>query len=181
MEDKADVGLGKPLRTGPWMKWPWLKLLLAASLALNLGGLGVVAGMMLRHGGPSSMGVQRDLGLGPLGYALNHQDWQVIRPQFLGLREQMKEEHRILRAEYDQILVLLRSPDLDTLAFQQAMGRVADLNTSRLQRVRDVIGEYVARMDAPKRAEFADRLEKTLTSKSGQRSKGSASDKKPHR
>lgn len=140
---------------------PWIKVVLALSLALNLGIAGMTAGAFLRHGGPPS--ADRDLGLGPLGDALTREDRKALRKAFVAAHPDLKKGAAALRADFDAVLAALRAQPFDPAALDAALATVALRNADRLETARGVIAGYLKAMPPEARAAFADRLEKTLS------------------
>ena len=154
----ADTKTTRP----PRMK-PWLRVLLFASLALNLAFAGIVAGTAFRHGGPDRDRSPRTDRVG-VAYirALSKDDRRAIRDAIraeLPDRDTLRSE---MRASLDAILQTLRADPFDpaTLAAQfEAQFLIgADIQGT----ARSLMLERVAAMTPEERRAFADRLEEEL-------------------
>ncbi|VDC31190.1 periplasmic heavy metal sensor [Pseudogemmobacter humi] len=139
----------------------WVKVLLAVSLALNLAVAGLAAGSWLGHekGGGTS---RRDSGLGPLASAMTREDWRAMRPAWVSRNPDLGRGAEALRAEYDPLLAALRAEPFEVEALHEALARISESNARRLSAAREVIGGYLAGLDAGPRAAYADRLEAAL-------------------
>ncbi len=150
-----------PASAPPAATRPWIKVLLAISLALNLGVAGLAAGAMLRsHDGPRG---EHDFGLGPIGDALTREDRKALRQAFVTAHPDLgRRGMAALRADFDPLLVALRADPFDPAALETALRVMADRNAERLETGRRVIADYLTAMSPAARAEFADRLEEVL-------------------
>lgn len=138
----------------------WVKVVLALSLALNLGIGGVVAGSFLRNGGPPK--VERDMGLGPLAEAMTREDWKAMRPAFLARHPDLKKGPDVLRADFDPVLAALRADPFDPAALDAALDVISTRNADRLASARVVIADYIKAMTPEARNAFAARLDEAL-------------------
>ncbi|AWD22838.1 periplasmic heavy metal sensor [Fuscovulum blasticum] len=145
-----------PVRTAGWVK-----LLLGVSLALNLAVAGLAAGAFLRDGGPPQRR-DRDLGFGPLGEALSHQDRKALRAEFLRSAPELVRGRAEMQADFAALVTVLRAPVLDPAALDSALATIANRNAEMLAKGREVIAGHLKAMSPEARAEFADRLEKAL-------------------
>ncbi|PTE13534.1 periplasmic heavy metal sensor [Pseudogemmobacter blasticus] len=145
-----------PVRTAGWVK-----LLLGVSLALNLAVAGLAAGAFLRDGGPPQRR-DRDLGFGPLGEALSHQDRKALRAEFLRSAPELVRGRAEMQADFTALVTVLRAPVLDPAALDSALATIANRNAEMLAKGREVIAGHLKAMSPEARAEFADRLEKAL-------------------
>jgi uncharacterized membrane protein len=137
-----------------------LKILLAASLALNVGIAGVVGGAMLRDGPP---GGGRDFGMGPLSDALSKDDRKALRKSFVDHHPDIRGDRREMRAEFDAVVVALRAEPFDPAALDQALAAVAGRNQALLDSGRLLVAERLKAMSPGDRAAFADRLEERIS------------------
>ncbi|MBE2274969.1 MAG: periplasmic heavy metal sensor [Rhodobacteraceae bacterium] len=150
-----------PASAAPAATRTWIKVLLALSLALNLGIAGLAAGALLRHhDGPRG---EHDYGLGPIGDALTREDRKALRQAFVSAHPDLgRRGLAALRADFDPLLVALRASPFDPAALDAALRAMADRNAERLETGRRVIADYLTAMSPTARAAFADRLESVL-------------------
>ncbi len=132
----------------------WMQILLAISLALNLGVAGMAAGSFLRTAGPA-----RDLGLGPLGDALSREDRRALRRAFVALHPELGRGAAALRGDFDPLLAALRADPFDPAALDAALEGIVMHNVGRMRSSRDLIAERLKAMTPQSRAAFAARLE----------------------
>ena len=137
-----------------------LKLLLAASLALNVGIAGVVGGAMLRDGPP---GGGKDFGMGPLSDALSKEDRKALRKSFVDHHPDMKGARREMQAEFVAVVAALRADPFEPGVLDQALEAIAVRNQTMLDSGRFLVAERLKAMSAPDRAAFADRLEERIS------------------
>lgn len=138
----------------------WVKVLLAVSLALNLGVAGLAAGALLRPDGlPRG---DRDFGLGPLGEALTREDRKALRKAFVAAHPDLDKGLAALRADFDAVIAALRADPFDPAALDAAFNTIAARNAERLETGRLLIADYLKTLPAEARADFADRLQKVL-------------------
>lgn len=137
----------------------WIRVALALSLALNLLVVGIAVGAMLRDG-PAPGG--RDFGLGPLSEALSREDRKALRAAFLDRHPDIRAERRAMRAQFDDLLAVLRADPFDPTALDAALEAIARRNADLLDTGRGLVAERLKAMDAGDRADFADRLERNL-------------------
>lgn len=154
MTDPATSQSAAPASAGRWTK-----ILLAASLALNLLVVGLAVGSVLRDGPPRG---GRDFGLGPISEALSHGDRKTLRRAFLERHPEARTDRREMRAEFDVLLAALRAEPFDPAALDQALQAVARRNADLLATGRELVAERLKAMDGAERADFADRLEDGL-------------------
>lgn len=147
---------------GPAPTRGWVKVVLAVSLALNLGVAGLAVGAFVKNGGPPPRHEDRDMGLGPLGDALDRSDRRALRRAFLESFPEFKAGRAAFRADFTALLAALRAEPFDSVALDAAVTVIADRNTERLATIRDIISDYLAQMTPETRTAFADRLEREL-------------------
>lgn len=145
---------------GPARTRGWVKVLLAVSLALNLGVAGLAAGAWLGH--EKGGGSRRDSGLGPLASAMTREDWRAMRPAWVSRNPDLGRGEAALRADYDPLLAALRTEPFEVAALHEALTRISESNARRLSAAREVIGGYLASLDEGARMAYADRLEAAL-------------------
>ncbi len=136
-------------------------------LALNLGVVGVVAGVALRHDGPGG-GFVRDLGFGPFSAALAPNDREALRAAFLAKVPEWRDMRRAMRTDAAGLLTALRAVPFDPDALRDAMQNQQSRNEKRLELGQALILDRILTMTPDERAGFADRLEQALSRRPGQ-------------
>lgn len=157
--------MDEPMRSGsePLPVAPtrgWVKIVLALSLAVNLGIGGLLAGNYFSPA-PRAAG-RHDIGLGPLAEALQREDWRAMRPSFIAKNPELRRGREALRADFDPVLNALRATPFAPEALQSALREVSDRNTDRLTSAREVIADYLVTLSPEARLEYAARLEAAL-------------------
>jgi uncharacterized membrane protein len=144
----------------------WIKAVLAASVALNLGIAGLALGAWLGdrpHGGR----MPRDLSFGPFGEALSRDDRRALRLAFETRMPGMKPDREAARAEIDTLLAALRAEPYDAAALTAALQAIEDRLSGRIELGRSLLEEHILAMTEAERAAFAARLQEVLRHGSG--------------
>lgn len=144
-----------------------MRIVLFASLALNLAVAGVVAGFLVM--GPPPPPRDRPGGDDPaLPYtrALSPEQRGDLRDQLRGKafgdRREMADVRRAVLADYQRAVAVLRADPFDPAALEALMVEQAARSAEVRARGHAVLSSYVAQMTAEERAAYADRLEETL-------------------
>ncbi len=138
---------------------PWLRLVLFASLALNLLVVGVVAGAVLRGGPDRYRMPDRDVAFAYIR-ALEEEDRRALRREAIRrFRDDDSLRRNAPRAHYDTALSLLRQAPFDAAAFDAVLRRQQEGVLARAAVGREVLVARVAAMPPEARAAMADRLE----------------------
>lgn len=135
-----------------------LRYLLIGSLALNLLGLGLVGGAIIR--GPDGFRAPRgvDLALGPIVQALAPEDRDAIRAE-LRIREALQLRPRRDRdALINALLAALRAETFDPAAVQAALDVPRDRALAVQQAAQQALLNRITAMTPAGRLAFADRL-----------------------
>lgn len=137
------------------------RIVLIASLGLNLAVAGMVAGAVLRHGGPDRSGPHND----PMVRALDTDARREIGREIRKFRKSGQGMRVKLDAAFAEVLAVLRADTFDADAMRTAL----EHKSAVLRQTRDV-GEtaliaHLNGLSAQDRAAFADRLEETLKRK----------------
>jgi uncharacterized membrane protein len=146
----------------------WMKVLLAVSLALNLGVLGLVGGAALRGAGDRGRPDVRDIGFGPFSDALSPQDRQELRRAFLRDGGNPREMRRLMRSEVGTLLQVLRTEPLQEAELRAAFSQFQLRGQERLDLGQRLLADRIIAMSPDDRARFADRLEEVMA-RGGQR------------
>jgi uncharacterized membrane protein len=146
----------------------WMKVLLAVSLALNLGVLGLVGGAALREAGDRGRPDVRDIGFGPFSEALSLQDRQELRRAFLRDGGNPRAMRQMMRAEVGTLLQVLRTEPLQEAELRAAFSQFQQRGQERLDLGQRLLADRIIAMSPDDRARFADRLEEVMA-RGGQR------------
>lgn len=147
----------------------WMRVVLVASLTLNLLVLGLVVGAKISghrgegfdHRGPDR-GAIRDLGFGPIAKALDRKDRREIGRAFKRESGSFKENRAVLERNFEALLQMLRSETFDAAAFEETMSLQAERLQKRGETLRRLLVERIDAMSADDRKKFADRLESAI-------------------
>lgn len=139
----------------------WLRWLLAASLALNLLVLGLVAGEALRHGPPAGGPRPTELALGPLARALEEGDRRAILEDLRGRPELDPLGRRERGQAFADILAAVRAEPFDEGRLREAMARQSARVEAAQQATQDAVVARLSALTPREREAFADRLERT--------------------
>ncbi|UWQ48729.1 periplasmic heavy metal sensor [Leisingera caerulea] len=139
----------------PGMKL-WLKLLLAASLALNLAVIGIAAGAAWRFSG-SDRHWQRPPSVGAMIFRELDRDTRKELRQQAGGHHGSYFERR--HAEGEAVIAALRSSSFDAAALRDMLRSQADARHAFHAKVQDAWVSKMEAMTPEERAAFADRME----------------------
>jgi hypothetical protein len=140
----------------------WMKVLLAVSLALNLGVLGLLGGAALRGAGDRGRPDVRDIGFGPFSDALSPQDRQELRRAFLRDGGNPRAMRQMMRSEVGTLLQVLRTEPLQEADLRAAFSQFQQRGQERLDLGQRLLADRIIAMSPEDRARFADRLEKVM-------------------
>lgn len=148
-----------------------IKMVLIASLALNLLILGAVAGVMMRKdkplardGSPAGMS---SFGM-PYLRALSKEDRRQISEDLRAKGFDRRAARSDRRAHYEQVLTALRAKPFAAEALENALAQQRAAATSTLETSQAAWMAHVTKMSQEDRAAYADRLQQVL-----ERGKGS--------
>lgn len=142
---------------------PWVKIALAASLALNLLVAGMVAGALL--GGPRDRDRKpalRDLGLGPFVTALPEDGRRLMGEAMTRNAGAFRENRAGMRAMFEAFLTELRADPFDADTLRQIVVAQQTKVTERQELGRRLLLERIEAMDAATRIAYADALDASL-------------------
>lgn len=154
-----------------------LRIALALSVALNLAVVGVVAGAMLRDGPGMRAAMVRDLGFGPYTEALSPEDRKALRRALFDRAPEIRDTRRLMRADTEALLALLRADPFDAAAFKARMEAQHQRMATQLRLGQDLLQDFIAAMSPEARRGFADRLEQGLHHHGDRDGKGDRADK----
>lgn len=142
----------------PGMKL-WLKLLLAASLALNLAVIGIAAGAAWRFSGKDRHW-QRPPSVGAMIFR------ELDRDTRKALRQQAGGDHgsyfKRRHAEGEAVIAALRSGSFDAAALRDMLRSQSDARHAFHTKVQDAWVSKMEAMTPEERADFADRMEERM-------------------
>jgi uncharacterized membrane protein len=141
---------------------PWGRIVLFASLALNLLVAGLVGGAILRHDRYGDGAPLRDLGYGPFGAALSMSDRHVLTRELVGRAGDLRVNRDDIRRQFAEMLAALRAKPFDPGALQALVGQQRSKLEERQAIGQQLLLERIEAMSDDERAAFADRLERNL-------------------
>jgi uncharacterized membrane protein len=139
-----------------------MKVLLAVSLAINLGVLGLVGGAALRGAGDRGRPDVRDIGFGPFTEALSPQDRQELRGAFLRDGGNPRAMRQMMRSQVGTLLQVLRSEPLQEADLRAVFSQFQQRWQERLDLGQRLLADRIIAMSPDDRARFADRLEEVV-------------------
>jgi uncharacterized membrane protein len=139
-----------------------MKVLLAVSLAINLGVLGLVGGAALRGAGDRGRPDVRDIGFGPFTEALSPQDRQELRGAFLRDGGNPRAMRQMMRSQVGTLLQVLRSEPLQEADLRAVFSQFQQRWQERLDLGQRLLADRIIAMSPDDRARFADRLEEVM-------------------
>ncbi len=138
------------------------RILIVASLGLNLLVLGAIGGAMFGEWRGHGRVVVRDLGFGPYGAALNHADRVALMRSFARETGGFRAERRMAHETFGKLLQVLRQTPFDAQEFRGLMSQQEQHMAQRLALGQKLLMQRVEAMDARQRLAFANRLEAAL-------------------
>lgn len=151
---------GSPSDPGRSGLRPALRVLLFASLALNLLIVGAVAGALWRGGparGPEA-GASRDFAA-PYARALAPEDRRALRRDLRRAMLANRPERGALAEGYARASAALRADPFDPAALEAALAGQAERARRRQEVGREVMVAFLSALSAEERRAFADRLD----------------------
>jgi uncharacterized membrane protein len=139
-----------------------MKVLLAVSLAINLGVLGLVGGAALRGAGDRGRPDVRDIGFGPFTEALSPQDRQELRRAFLRDGGNPRAMRQMMRSQVGTLLQVMRSEPLQEADLRAVFSQFQQRWQERLDLGQRLLADRIIAMSPDDRARFADRLEEVM-------------------
>jgi len=143
-------------------RWPWLKIVLFASLALNLLVVGLIAGAALGKGPHNRSPGLSALGFSPFVRALPRADRDAIAEAFKQKSGSFQDNRRALRREFDAFLTSLRAETIDEAELRRLIESQGKRVTERRGLAQELVIERIVAMTPEARAEFADELDKAF-------------------
>ena len=147
---------------------PGLRVLLAASLSLNLLIIGAAAGIAITGGSQGRENHTRapgDMAVGPLTHALSREDRHTIKQS---LRRSATADGWNKRAHFEamqSMANLIAATPYDALAFETELARTLEGVQSRMGDASAALVEHVSAMSDEDRAAYALRVQGILNSR----------------
>lgn len=142
----------------------WVRVVLFASLALNLLIVGLVVGTLGQRAkiDRSDAPRLRDAGLGPLAMILPRDQQGALREQLRHHAPDLRQNREMMRNDIRLILTALRSEPFDPGALAEVLSGQRRTATGRMEIGHRALIEAVSNATPQERARMADRLEKAL-------------------
>ena len=138
----------------------WLRLVLVASLALNLLVVGVVGGAVVSRGGPGEH--TRGAGGNPFIAALPRDERRAVFGEMRRESGPGRRSHAELRARFDALLAEIRAEEFDAGAVAALLEEQRSAGSARQEAGERVLIARLTQMTQAERMAYADRLEDTL-------------------
>lgn len=143
-----------------------LRLVLFASLAVNLLVIGAVAGVMLGYFGPGQgrdvAPTVIDLGLGPYYRALSPDDRKAVRETALANRGAFRGNRASMRRLFAESQDALRSDPFEPARIQAVLEEQGAIADSGRRLGQEILVQHLATMSPEARRAFADELSRTI-------------------
>lgn len=146
----------------PKRRWPWMRIALVTSVAVNLAIAGVVVGALLGGGRDGGAPRPSALGLGPFAEALSDEDRRAIMQDFRQEAGSFRENRAALRADFNRLLAALRADPYDPGTVRQIIDAQDRKLGERLDLGRRLLVDRLDAMTPEARAAYATRLEDSL-------------------
>ncbi|MGH1354399.1 MAG: periplasmic heavy metal sensor [Thalassovita sp.] len=157
-------------KTGTGMR-PWLKVVLFASLALNLAVAGLVIGAAVKYGPRDGHRPPRvDMMMGPYTHALSRKDRREIGEKLRREYRAERPSRQEMRAQFDRVLTALRAQPFDAGVVEQLFEHQLEAGMERQAIGQRLLMQRLIQMSDAERADFAERLEEGLKNRKPPRS-----------
>lgn len=144
----------------------WMRVVLVASLAINLLVIGAILGS-LGFGGRHRDHVERirgarELAPPPFVIALEQDDRRALIARHQSETRGFRRDRGETRAVLSEFLSALRAEEFDAESVRNMLGDELERQRSRQEIGSDLFLDHLARMSSEERRAYADRLERTL-------------------
>ena len=138
----------------------WLRVLLFASLALNLAVIGVVGGAVLKfaHDDERPQMISRELGLAPFRFAFDDEGQRQLDAAVRSRAGELGIGRTAWQNTYFDILDAIRAEPFDAAGFRAAMERQAELSLQSRRVGLDIMIAQLERMSLAERNAFVERF-----------------------
>lgn len=133
------------------------KAVIFASLAVNLGVVGLMAGAMLS--GPGGPG-PRDVAFGPYTAALSKEDRKVLLDRMRAERPGTPRPHEMMAQDRRDLARILRQEPFDRAAAAALLEAQRERGDSRFRLGQQILLDRLESLPPPERRAMADRLER---------------------
>lgn len=143
----------------------WSRVVLVASLALNLAVIGTVAGALLRRdaGADRARTMQtRDFGFGPFVSALDIQDRRDVGRSFIRSAGDPRQARKDVEAMFEEMVAALKAEPFETDVFATLLLKQQSQFSQRQEMGAHIVVDQIAQMSVQDRAAYAARLEDML-------------------
>jgi uncharacterized membrane protein len=143
----------------------WVKILLVASLALNLLVAGLVLGAALGHDRDQRGGrgeVPREFVRSPFMGALDRDDRRVVGRELMREDGSLRANRAELRARFERLLAAIRAEPFDRAAIEAILDEQRAAGARRLEIAEEAVLDRLSAMSPQARAAYADRLDRSL-------------------
>lgn len=143
----------------------WVKILLAASLALNLLILGIIGGAVLSPDGPRGQRVDaaaRDLGATPFVRAIDPSDRRELFQAFRREAEPLQRNREEMGLRFEALLGALKAETFDGSEIAALMALQRTAATERQQIGERILIGYLSGLSRDERVAYAVRLEEVV-------------------
>lgn len=138
-----------------------LRILLIASLALNVMIVGVVAGGIMKGRSPGPFG-GFDMTIGPFAEALGDDDRRAIRAELRDRRDIRPPRYEDRIAAMEGFLASVRAENFDPAAIEAMFAEQRARASNAMEAGQQALLNRITAMDSDERARFAERLEREL-------------------
>ncbi|APO87104.1 periplasmic heavy metal sensor [Marivivens sp. JLT3646] len=138
-----------------------LRILLIASLALNVMIVGVVAGGIMKGRSPGPFG-GFDMTIGPFAEALGDDDRRAIRAELRDRRDIRPPRYEDRIAAMEGFLDSVRAENFDPSAIEAMFAEQRARASNAMEAGQQALLNRITAMDNDERARFAERLEREL-------------------
>ncbi len=146
----------------PKKKRGWMKILLFASLAVNLLVIGVVAGALLAGPHDRDRTVLRGLGYAPFIRALPDKDRSALREALERDADSFSDNRAEIRARFEALLTALRVNPFEVSEVERLFAEQRDRILERQRLGQSALLERIVAMSPRERADYADALDRKL-------------------
>jgi uncharacterized membrane protein len=143
----------------------WMKILLVASLALNLLVAGALIGAVLGHDRDERRErseVPREFMRSPFLGALEGDDRRAVGRELMRDEGSLRENRAELRGRFERLLAAIRAEPFDRAAIEAILDEQRAAGARRLELAEAAVLTRLSAMSPAARAAYADRLDRSL-------------------
>ncbi|MBR9652866.1 periplasmic heavy metal sensor [Thalassovita aquimarina] len=178
----SEADMEKPVKNGSPRLWP--RIVLFASLALNLAVLGMAVGAFMRFGPPGDgRPVRADQVAGVYTYALAPEDRRRIGRAFFREHRDALPSREAMKSDFNAMVAALRAHPFEADTAAAILQRQLEFGQKRAELGHRLLLQHLSEMSDEDRSAYADRLEgalqKRFQGEHGRRPHGKAPDHRP--